>query len=187
LWSFGHKEPQSVAVHGNRIAYVVNSKTEGSLFLASAGDAPARLLLALNGMLDFGVWSPGGTSIAAYHFDPAVASGNDWRPEGRDLVTLEVSASGERVGGLRRHTVPGGHWWSPLWLPDGRGILVVGMDANVWLIPLEAEARPVNVTQDDPNSAYHYRLSPDGREIAYASERQTGSSIWLLKLREPLR
>lgn len=187
LRSFAREEPQSVAVHGNRIAYVVNSKTGGSLFLASAGDAPTRRLLTLNGELHQATWSPSGTSIAAYHFDPTAASGNDWRPEGRDLITLKVSPSGERVGDLGRRSVPGGHWWSLQWLPDGRGILAVGMDANVWLVPLDAEGRPVNLTQDDSNSAYNYRLSPDGRWIAYASGRQTGSSVWLLKLKEPLR
>jgi Tol biopolymer transport system component len=186
LRTFADKLPGSVGVHGNRIAYIQNTGEEGTLFLATAGKATARQLLKLHGMLDMVVWSPGGRRMAAYHFDPARSSVNDWDPAGRDLIVLEVNPSGELVGEPSRYVVPAGHWWYPWWLPDGRGILVNGMDGNVWLIPLDRAAWPVAITQDDPNTVWRFRLSPDGRYIAYPSERHQGSSIWLLNLEEPL-
>lgn len=77
--------------------------------------------------------------------------------------------------------------WNPRWLSDGQAVLVNAMDGNVWMIPLDPSARPVALTQDDPNGAWgRFRLSPDGRYIAYSSERQRGSSIWLMKLKQPL-
>jgi len=61
------------------------------------------------------------------------------------------------------------------------------MDGNVWLVPLEQGAKPVAITQDDPNSVWNFQLSPDGSSIAYPSSIQHGSSIWLLELKESLR
>jgi Tol biopolymer transport system component len=184
--AFAGKLPGSVGVHGDRIAYVENSGEEATLFLATTGKVAARRLLNLYGMLDMVVWSPGGRRMAAYHFDPTRSIGNDFDPVGRDLIVFEVRPSGEIVGEPRRYSVPAGHWWNPRWLPDGQAVLVNGLDANVWLIPLDPNARPLAITQDDPNGAWSYKLSPDGRYIAYSSGRQLGSSIWLLKLEEPL-
>jgi Tol biopolymer transport system component len=183
--TFADKLPRSVAVHGNRIAYVQNSGEEDSLFLATAGNETARRLLKLQGILDMVVWSPSGRRMAAGHFDRSI--GYHFDPLGRDLIVFEVRPSGEIRGEPRRYSVPAGTWWNPRWLPNGRGILVNGLDANVWLIPLDPNARPVAITQDDPNSVWLYKLSPDGRYIAYPGERELGSSIWLLKLEEPLR
>jgi Tol biopolymer transport system component len=184
--TFGVKLLGSVGVHGDRIAYIENSETEATLFLATAGKAAARRVLNLHGMLDMVVWSPGGRRLAAYHFDPARSTGNYWDPAGQDLTVLEVRPSGEIVGEPRRYSVPAGGWWNPRWLPDGQAVLVNGIDGNIWLIPLDPNARPVAITQDDPRGVWLYRLSPDGRYIAYPSERDLVTSIWLLKLKEPL-
>ena len=186
LRTFGEKRPQSVAVHGKRIAWVENSGGVASLFLATAGKAAARLFLRLEGMLDMAVWSPDGKKIAVYYFDPTRSSGKNWDPAGRDLIVLDVNPSGGMVGQPGNYSIPAGHWWGPRWLPDGRRILVLGMDGNVWLIPLEQGARPVAITEDDPNGVWRFQLSPDGRTIAYPSSMQRGSSIWLLELEKPL-
>ncbi len=169
--------PKSTGVHGDRIAFTESQGRESSLLLATRGKAAVRRILKLNGMLDMVLWSPDGRWLAAYHFDRAL-SPDDWESEGRNLLIVEVSSSGEATGEPRTFRVPPGHWWSPRWLPDSRGIVTVGVDGNVWLIPLDPSARPVALTQDDPNSVWRYSLSPDGRTIAYSSEMPTGSSIW---------
>jgi Tol biopolymer transport system component len=186
LRTFGERYPRSVAVHGRRIAWVENSGGVGSLFLATAGRAESNLILRREGMLDMAVWSEDGNKIAIYYFDPWRSSGDDFDPVGRDLLVLNVNSSGGIVGEPRSCSIPAGHWWSPRWLRDGRKILAVGLDGNVWLIPLEQGARPVAITQDDPNHVWSFELSPDGRYIAYPSSAQRGSSIWLLELEEPL-
>ncbi len=184
LWTFA-REPQSVAVHGKRIAYLENKNNKASLFLAVAGKSPARRILELSGFVEMPAWSPDGRMLAAYYYDSARAEMHN-EPGGRDLIVFEVSPSGNLVGEPRSYAVPSGHWWGPRWLPNGRGIIVVGGDGNVWRIPLDPNARPVDLTKDDPNSVWRYKLSPDGRYIAYPSERQQGSSIWLMNLAEPL-
>lgn len=187
LWTFGEKPPRSVAVNGERIAWVENTETQASLYLAVAADAGPRCILSRQGMLDMAVWSRAGDKIAVYYFDPRRSTGKNWDPVGRDLVVLEVDREGKLVGTPRSYSIPAGHWWNPRWLPDGRKILVSGMDGNVWLVPLEQGARPVAITGDDPNGVWIYQLSPDGRNIAYPSSVQRESSIWLLELEQPLR
>ncbi len=186
LRTFLGKPPHSVAVNGERIAWVENSQSEAVLFLATAGEAGARRILIRQGMLDMPVWSPDGDKIACYHFDPSLSSRSDWDPAGRDLVVLELDPSGGIAGKPQAYSIPAGHWWSPRWHPDGRKILVVGIDGNIWLIPLERGARPVAITQDEPNGVWTFHLSPDGRSIAYPVSIQRGSSIWFLELEEPL-
>ncbi len=187
LRTFAGKPPRSIAVHGERVAWVENTETQASLFLAVAADARARRILSRQGMLDMAVWSPAGDKIAVYYFDPTRSTGKGWDPAGRDLVVLEVDLDGRIVGTPRSYSIPAGQGWNPRWLPDGRKILLSGMDGNVWLVPLEQGARPVAVTGDDPNGVWMYQLSPDGRYIAYPSSVQRESSIWLLELEAPLR
>jgi Tol biopolymer transport system component len=181
LRTFSGNLPDSIAVHDSRIAYVQSSEGVSSLFLASAGEGTARPVPRQVGMLSTAAWSPDGMRIAAYRYDP-----KRFYPEGRDLIVFDVTPSNEFKGPVRAFAVPPGHWWAPQWLPDGSGILVTGIDGNIWLILLDPSARPVNLTRDDPNIVWRFRLSPDGRYIAYPSERPQGSSIWLMNLKEPL-
>jgi Tol biopolymer transport system component len=184
LWTFARKPPP-VAVHGTRIAYFEHENNKASLFLAFASKGPARRIFELNGFVDSLAWSPDGRMLAAYHHGSARTT-IPTEPEARNLIVLEVTPSGNVVGQPRSYDVPSGHWWGPQWLPDSRSISVVGNDGNLWLIPLDPSARPVDLTEDDPNSAWRFQLSPDGRHVAYPSERQQGGSIWLMNLKEPL-
>ncbi|MHC4235140.1 MAG: TolB-like translocation protein, partial [Planctomycetota bacterium] len=78
-------------------------------------------------------------------------------------------------------------WWSPRWLPNGRGLLVQGEDGNVWRISNEPGVRPVAITEDlPPGSVWDFRVSPDGSSIAYARYISHGSSIWRVDLRHTL-
>ncbi len=58
----------------------------------------------------------------------------------------------------------------------------------IWHISTEPGARPVEITADLP---YHvnnasFRMSPDGRSIAYAAGIFRGSSIWRVDLGDAL-
>lgn len=176
LWTFGGEQPPiSVGVHGDRIAFTEHSGTETSLLVATAGEPTARHILSRDGFLDMVAWSHDGRWIATNLNTTA------------DIVVVEVTASGEIVGQPRNLDVPPWWWWSPQWLPDARGIVVVGADGDLWLIPLDPFARPVALTEDDPNSTWAFVLSPDGRHLAYASEFLRGGSIWRLDLGNALQ
>jgi hypothetical protein len=79
-------------------------------------------------------------------------------------------------------------WWSPQWLPSGRGLLVPAVDGNVWRISTEPEVGPVNITGDftDPLYGGGFQISPDGHFIAYARAIFQGSSIWRIDLGDAL-
>jgi len=177
LWAFGGEQPPtSIGVHGDRIAFAENTETGGSLLVASAGEPTARRILSLDGYLDMVAWSPDGRWIATNLNTNA------------DIVLVEVATSGEIIGEPRYLDVPPDWWWGPQWLPDSRGIVVSGVDANVWLIPLDPSANPVALTQDEPDDIWRdFVLSPDGRHIAYVSEFLRGSSIWRLDLGDALQ
>ena len=175
LWAFGGEQPPtSIGVHGDRIAFTENTGAEASLLFAIAGEPTARRILSLDGYLDTVAWSPDGRWIATI----LATTG--------DMVLVEVTASGEIIGQPRNLDVPT-WWWSPQWLPDARGIVVVGADGELWLIPLDPVARPVALTQDHPNSTWEFVLSPDGRYIACASLVREAGSIWRLDLGDALQ
>jgi Tol biopolymer transport system component len=129
-------------------------------------------------MLDPLVWSPDGKWVATVHWELSGVGG----AEPARVAFLRVSASGELIGdftfvGPRRIA-----WWNLRWLPDSQGLLAVGLDANVWLFPVDPDASPVCLTQDDPNRAWLFVLSPDGGHIVYSSQMPRGSSIWRVDL-----
>jgi len=109
-----------------------------------------------------------------------------------DVSVVEFDASGSIVSEPRVFSPePGPRWWfSTQWLPDESGFLVLGMgadglmDTDVWLISLDPHVAPVALTADDPQSVWNFRLSPDGKYVAYSSEMPLGGSIWMVDLGE---
>jgi Tol biopolymer transport system component len=61
------------------------------------------------------------------------------------------------------------------------------VDSNIWMVPVDPSGAPVALTEEDIGPAYGYSLSPDGRFIAYQSEKELGSSLWLVDLGIELR
>ncbi len=107
-------------------------------------------------------------------------------PQGMELLVLAVGSSGEVLGEPRVLDTPENRvFWSPRWLPDDHSLLIP--TGNVWRVSVDPGTRPVNVTSDldlHGSGVYRaeFRLSPDGRFIAYAGEAFRGSSIWRVDL-----
>jgi Tol biopolymer transport system component len=195
-WSFRAHDPGGLQAqfprlgqHGSRIAFTENDGREGTLFLVRAGDEEARPLLRLPGSLSargsppVPEWSPDGRLLALSH-----------RPPDRDekvFLLAEVNEAGELVGEprpLSLEGLPEGGWSFPEWMPDGEQILVMGPKASgvgwgVWLVSLDAETPPREVTADLDEGLWYYYLSPDGRYIAPEGEGEfRGSSVWRVDL-----
>jgi Tol biopolymer transport system component len=173
--------PPIVGVQGDRVAYWVKSNGESTLYLARAGESEAKAVLSYPG--DVGqrgsnppTWSPDGKRLAIGY----------WRPETNELdaLVVEVDASDELVGEPWVIEDIPTSWWNLSWLPGGDAFLIVTGD--VWLVPLDPEDPPVNLTPDDPGPTWTYALSPDGRYVAVAPEVRRGGSIWKLDLTEAL-
>ena len=81
---------------------------------------------------------------------------------------LETTAP-QRVGGIV----------SPAVAPDGRSIAFVAM-SDVWILPLGGV--PIRVT-DDPFVELDPSWSPDGTEIAFASDRGGQMDLWIHNLK----
>lgn len=193
-WSFSADEPTgldsrfpNVGLHGDRIAFTRNDGREGTLFLIRAGEDRARPLLTLPGRLSTRgsgqpAWSPDGRRLALSYGAPEA--------DGRDALLVEVSESGELVGEPRILSMdggPDGGWIGLQWMPDSEHFLVVGEEIGgakmgVWLISLDPNTPPLELTADLHSNVWYYYLSPDGRYIAIESEIPRGSSVWRVDL-----
>jgi Tol biopolymer transport system component len=184
VWSFGRDEPDEVGVHGDRILYAEwLEEVETRLYTTRVGQSETRELIRLDGWAGPSLWSPDGRWIATTHY---IDDGSGTGIFDSRIVFLEVSPTGELVGGPRYVGDSMLSYWNNIWLPNSRGILTTGIDGNVWLMPVDPGQDPVALTRDDPGLAWNFVLSPDGRHIAYSSRRSRGSSLWLVDLGEAL-
>jgi Tol biopolymer transport system component len=185
LWSFpAEEDPPQVAVHRNRIAFCRNVGEEASLYLAQPGEDQVRLLLTRPGLLSARgggspIWSPDGRRLAVPYRPP--------EPAKQGVLVVEVSDDGEVVG--EPLMLEGGS--TGQWMPDSRHFLAGGnwggedaWGAGVWLVSLDPDVPPVPVSADFKESIWYFKLSPDGRYIAFESETPRGSSIWRVDLGE---
>lgn len=173
--------PPIIGVHGDRIAWWVESEGRSTLYLAREGSPEARKVLTFQGSVgqrgsSAPVWSPDGRHLATgYH---------RLETNEADVLMVEFDDSGNAVGDPRVIEDLPESWWSFGWMPPSDAFLVV--DGNdVWLKSLDG-APPVNLTADEPGQIWTYALSPDGRYLAVAPQVRRGGSIWRLDLEEVL-
>jgi Tol biopolymer transport system component len=105
----------------------------------------------------------GGTSLCA-----RLANGG-----GQEEVLMESNPSGQARTLL-----------APQWSPDGR--YLVHMEQNgpiggVWALPLTDERKPISILQPQSSQAriVQYRLSPDGRWLAYSSTESGREEVYV--------
>ena len=193
LWrvSVGQVPEGGLAVRGDRVAFTYQAGDSTILYMGERGDTAARQVLVREGRISLSgmwhpVWSPSGRLLVLPYMPPGAVH--------TDVSVVEFDASGSIVSEPRVFSPePGPRWWfSTQWLPDESGFLVLGMgadglmDTDVWLISLDPHVAPVALTADDPQSVWNFRLSPDGKYVAYSSEMPLGGSIWKVDLGDVL-
>jgi Tol biopolymer transport system component len=193
-WSFQAHDPEllqahtpRMALHGNRIAFTENGPQGATLFLVRAGEDRARPLLTLPGRLSTRgsggpTWSPDGRVLGLSYGAPET--------DGCNALLVEIDEEGGLVGDPRILPVGGASdgWIGLQWMPDGQSFLVVGgTPMGVWLISLDPNTPPVEVTADLDANVWYSWLSPDGRYIAIESEIPRGSSVWKVDLGDVLQ
>ena len=73
----------------------------------------------------------------------------------------------------------------PMWIDvtrDGRTLLFNNARAgsrNLWLLPLEGEGRPRQLTTIPGDAVMHASLSPDGTRVAFVSSTSGNADIWV--------
>jgi eukaryotic-like serine/threonine-protein kinase len=115
-----------------------------------------------------------------------------WAPDGKTVVF--ASSLGNGVVGIRSVPADGSGPARLLyadssvmqphsWLPGGEGLIVQRQaspeaDYDIWLLPLAGHERPTPLVEG-PGNQLHPSLSPDGRWLAYASDRSGRYEIYL--------
>ncbi|HUF51735.1 MAG TPA: hypothetical protein VMN60_12995 [Longimicrobiales bacterium] len=167
------------AVHGSRVAYTQLRGDTTHVMVLEHGAARRVAVVAgvPQGTIRTISFSHDGRRLALDHYTDTDGS--------YAVLVIDFNTSGQAT----QRVVPAGPLagWSPQWLPDGRAVTVFGMtgsgvDNHIFLVPLDAGTRPVNLTRDDASGKWGYLLSPDGRHVAYAAEIARGASIWQIDL-----
>jgi Tol biopolymer transport system component len=160
------------------------------IFVADGPDGAAKEVAAVPGIwvLEDVVWSPDGRWIAGVAY---VGTGRD--DFTIKILLVGVTPEGDVSSPPRLIDTPL-IWaaWELHWLPDGSAVTLYGMTPpdgalHIWLIPVQNNGRPVQLTRDEQDGIVLHTLSPDGRFLAYQAEVQRGSSLWLADLGDALK
>jgi Tol biopolymer transport system component len=163
---------------GRRLVFRRIDKTDSDIMTAEvASDATTRVTHDASIDLD-PAWSPDGRWI--YFASNRGGGINVWR--------IAVGAAGQASGQPRQLTTGAGDDVEPMPAPDGHRLAfaVRGLNADLWQLPVSPETgaaagppAPVVVsTREESRGAW----SPDGRMIAFNSDRQGEMNIWLRDL-----
>lgn len=116
-------------------------------------------------------------------------SGLDWHPDGGSLVvsaaqrgTFELWRVDAAGGAMQPLPLRGHRCLYPSWAPDGRNLVYTENQLNTDLAVLElepgAEAKPLAASTRIETEG---RFSPDGRAVAFISDRGGSIELWLLE------
>jgi eukaryotic-like serine/threonine-protein kinase len=130
-------------------------------------------------------------------FDDQLLVQPSWSPDGKTLMfTAQTARGGGNVveirskaadgSGQEKTVIPvktGYHY--PAWSPDGKYVSYLWGDGekqvSLWIVPVTGDSKPVAIVQ--PPSAqsniYDYRVSPDGRWVAYSSDESGQREVYL--------
>jgi Tol biopolymer transport system component len=182
LRRFQGELPATVAVNEDWIAYEWGPMARRSVALARVGDSAPRMLMTFPGRLESITWSHDGRRLAFTAYRRLEGREPPVRPE---LMIMELDGAGNLMGEPTVLTTPDIAWWSPHWLPGGRGLLLVG-GGNIWKVSLDPGVDPVPITDDVEGNVFWPHISPDGRYMAYETSTLRGSSLWRVGLGEAL-
>ena len=167
----------TIGVHGNRVAWLQPRGDSLDLMIAEGVDGEPRRLFAMS-------VAPGQNEIAFSHDGSMIALHYARRPATSDGLMAIVDVSGRTPPRIIDTGMS--YWYWSRWLPDNSAVLVIGggagTEADVVMVPIREDAKPVVITRDDPSSMWGFELSPDGRFIAYPGEISRGASVWKIAI-----
>ena len=165
---------------GARLVFRRVEKTVSDVAVADAATGEIRRVTDDNVMDTDPVWSPAGTHIyfASY------------RGGGLNVWRMPVAADGRAAGPAQQLTTGAGNDVQLALAPDGARLAfaVRGINADLWRLPVDpASGRPTGApepvlvtTRVESRGSW----SPDGRTIAFNSDRQGEMNIWVRSLED---
>jgi Tol biopolymer transport system component len=129
-------------------------------------------------------------------FDPLPVGEPSWSDDGKTLVFILATAQGgdnveihSKVAdgsGVEKNLTPlGNNYHYPALTPDGKYLTYIwgdgGTNISLWMLPVSGEAKPVVLIRPpSPQSNINgYRVSPDGRWVAYVSDESGQNEIYV--------
>jgi eukaryotic-like serine/threonine-protein kinase len=133
-------------------------------------------------------------------FDDQLLLQPAWSPDGNTLMFAAQTAKGGGNFEIRSKAADGSgqektlipvkipvqnNYHYAAWSPDGKYLTYLWGDGekqvSLWIVPVAGDAKPVAVVHPPSvqSNILHYRVSPDGRWVAYASDESGQDEIYL--------
>ena len=129
-------------------------------------------------------------------FDEQVVQEPSWSPDGKTLLFSALTATGGGEVEIRSKSADGSgtetlllpnptNYHSPAWSPDGKYLTYLWAEGermvSLWAAPTAGNAQPVAIVRppSGQSNIYSYRVSPDGKWVAYASDESGQLEVYI--------
>ena len=151
--------------NGTRIVFATGTAGNGDIVVMNADGTGAVSIAPDNGQDNFPVWSPAGDQIAfasdrdgSWGIWLVDVAGGPARKVSGDLVAIE-----------------------PAWSPDARSLVVQGDSGEAFdLYRIHLDGSPAERLTATPHDDKRPDVSPDGKWLAFESDRAGGSQIFIM-------
>jgi len=157
---------------GKRVAFVAGNPATDVWLLDLERKTKTRI--TFEETVQYPAWSPDDKTLA-FAVNPGQGGG---LVEIRSRAADGSGAEKNLVGAPRSYRYPG-------WSPDGKYLTyILGMGEkmlSLWAVPVVGDAQPVPVVQppSQRSNIYGYRISPDGRQVAYISDESGQNELYI--------
>ena len=162
----------SLSPDGKRVAFVAGNPSTDIWVLDLERKSKTRI--TFEETVQYPAWSPDGTALL-FAVNPS---------QGGGLVQVRSKAAdGSGTENTLLGTPRSYHY--PAWTPDGKHLTyILGMGErmlSLWMVPVEGGVEPVAVVQppSQRSNIYGYRVSPDGRLVAYISDESGQKELYI--------
>jgi serine/threonine protein kinase len=112
-------------------------------------------------------------------------------PDGKRIVlyvatggSLDIWVYDLQHEAMTRLTFGGGPWYTPIWSPDSRYIVVDSLGKGIFQVRADGATPPETLLESKEGFQRPWSFTPDGRWLAYDDYTSGRSQIWILPVEE---